>query len=53
MEAEIKEYLREIESFNESAPEKVEQFRIKFLGRKGIIPALFEDFKESSQRRQA
>lgn len=45
MEAEIKEYLREIESFNESAPEKVEQFRIKFLGKKGIIPALFEDFK--------
>ncbi len=45
MEAKIKEYLQEVESFNESAPEAVEAFRIKFLGRKGLIPALFEEFK--------
>ena len=46
MDAEIKRLLDEIERFNESAAESVEAFRIKFLGRKGIIPALFEDFKK-------
>ncbi len=45
MQAEITGYLDEIESFNEYSAEAVEQFRIKYLGRKGIIPALFEDFK--------
>lgn len=46
MQAEIKRYLTEVESFNESSAEAVEQFRIKFLGRKGVVPALFEDFKK-------
>ncbi len=46
MDAEIKRHLDEIERFNESSAEAVESFRIKFLGRKGIIPALFEDFKK-------
>lgn len=45
MDAEIKRHLDEIESFNESAADAVEQFRIKFLGRKGIIPALFDQFR--------
>ena len=45
MEAKIKGYLQEVESFNESDAAKVEEFRIKFLGRKGLIPALFEEFK--------
>lgn len=45
MESKIKQYLTEIESFNESAPEAVEAFRIKYLGRKGVIPALFDEFK--------
>lgn len=45
MESKIKEYLREVESFNESAPTEVEAFRIKYLGRKGKIPALFDEFK--------
>ena len=46
MEAKIKEYLQEIESFNESESAKVEEFRIKFLGRKGVIPAMFDEFKQ-------
>lgn len=46
MEAKIKEYLQEIESFNESESAKVEEFRIKFLGRKGLIPAMFDEFKQ-------
>ncbi len=45
MEAKIKGYLQEVESFNESDEAKIEEFRIKFLGRKGLIPALFEEFK--------
>lgn len=48
MEAKIKEYLQEIESFNESESAKVEEFRIKFLGRKGLIPAMFDEFKQLS-----
>ncbi len=45
MESKIKEYLSEVESFNESAPKAVEAFRIEYLGRKGKIPALFDEFK--------
>lgn len=45
MEAKIKAYLSEIESFNESSAKAVEDFRVKFLGRKGLIPALFDEFK--------
>lgn len=45
MEAKIKGYLQEVESFNESDEAKIEEFRIKFLGRKGLIPALFDEFK--------
>ncbi|AEV33323.1 phenylalanine--tRNA ligase subunit alpha [Owenweeksia hongkongensis] len=45
MEAKIKGYLQEVESFNESDGAKIEEFRIKFLGRKGLIPALFDEFK--------
>ncbi len=45
MESKIKEYLSEVESFNESAQNEIEAFRIKYLGRKGKIPALFDEFK--------
>lgn len=45
MEAKIKAYLSEIESFNESSAQAVEEFRVKYLGRKGLIPALFDEFK--------
>ncbi len=46
MKEQIKKFLAEVESFDDSAPAAVEDFRIKWLGRKGIIPALFEDFKQ-------
>lgn len=45
MEGKINAYLEEVKSFNESSKEKLEAFRVKFLGRKGLIPALFEEFK--------
>jgi phenylalanyl-tRNA synthetase alpha chain len=41
----IEKYLKEIESFQSSDPEEIESFRIKFLGRKGILNDLFDEFK--------
>ena len=45
MEKRIQEILKEIESFSAHSREEIEQFRIKFLGKKGVIQALFSDFK--------
>ncbi|WP_378180564.1 phenylalanine--tRNA ligase subunit alpha [Aquimarina sp. SS2-1] len=41
----IKEYISEVEDFSAKTKEEVEAFRIKFLGRKGIIRDYFEEFK--------
>src|SRR3546814_337781 len=41
----IHAYLTEIANFQPADPTQAEQFRIRFLGRKGLIPALFEEFK--------
>ncbi len=50
----ITQYLSEIDRFTTSSAEELEQFRIKYLSKKGLIPALFEDFKNvpPAQRRQ-
>jgi phenylalanyl-tRNA synthetase alpha chain len=45
MKEKIEQYYREINDFTAESLEEIEQFRIKFLGKKGIIPALFEAFK--------
>jgi len=45
MKNRIEEYLKEIEAFNADSLEKLEEFRIKFLSKKGLVPALFADFK--------
>jgi len=45
MKNKIAESLKEIESFNATQLEELEQFRIKYLGKKGIISSLFADFK--------
>jgi len=42
----IKEYLKNVDSFSSFAEEEIENFRIKYLGRKGIIKDLMEDFKQ-------
>lgn len=42
----IKNYLKEVEEFNPKNPEELENFRIKFLGKKGILNDLFQKFKE-------
>ena len=42
----IEEIKKEIESFNSEKAEEIEQFRIRMLGRKGLITNLFKDFKQ-------
>lgn len=45
MESTIKLHLDEIAAFITSDPDQLEQFRIKYLGKNGILNTLFEDFK--------
>jgi len=45
MKEKIQSYLQEIQASNYSSPADLEAFRIKYVGKKGIIPALFADFK--------
>ncbi|MGX9984834.1 phenylalanine--tRNA ligase subunit alpha [Chryseobacterium sp. POL2] len=42
----IDELLVEVEQFNSTAKEEIEQFRIKFNGKKGVLNDFFEQFKE-------
>jgi phenylalanyl-tRNA synthetase alpha chain len=42
----IQQHLGEIAAFNATSAEEVEQFRIKYLGRKGVLTDLFEGFKQ-------
>ncbi|HXH99918.1 MAG TPA: phenylalanine--tRNA ligase subunit alpha [Sphingobacteriaceae bacterium] len=48
MQNKINQFTNEINSFNPSDSEDLEAFRIKFLGTKGIIKGLFEEFKTAS-----
>lgn len=41
----IKNYINEVQQFSAKTPEEVELFRIKFLGKKGILNDLFATFK--------
>lgn len=45
MKETIAKYYKEAEAFSTDNPEQLEQFRIKFLSKKGLIPALFGEFK--------
>lgn len=42
----IKELLKEVEEFQASTLEQAEAFRVKMLSKKGLIAALFNDFKD-------
>lgn len=42
----IEEFLAEVNAFNSSSKDEIEQFRIKFNGKKGILNDLFAKFKE-------
>jgi phenylalanyl-tRNA synthetase alpha chain len=45
MEDKIKLYIGEIEDFSPQSLDDVEQFRNRFLAKKGLLAELFEDFK--------
>ncbi len=45
MEEKVKSLLVEIAGITINNAEEAEQFRLKFLSKKGIIPALFDEFK--------
>ena len=41
----IKQYIEEVKNFHSTNPSEIEEFRIKFLGKKGILNDLFAQFK--------
>src|SRR5690606_25133214 len=41
----IKEHLVEVEKFTATTPEALEAFRIKYLGKKGLLNHFFAEFK--------
>jgi phenylalanyl-tRNA synthetase alpha chain len=41
----IKEHIAAVEAFNTKSQEEVEQFRIKYLGKKGLLNDFFAEFK--------
>lgn len=45
MKEKIKEILNEVEAFSSDRPEEIEAFRIKLLGRKGLVKDLYIDFR--------
>ena len=45
MEERIREYLNEVDSFSGKTGKDIEEFRIRFLSKKGLIAELFLDFK--------
>lgn len=50
----IKEYISEVEAFTAKTKEEVEEFRIKFSGRKGIVTSFFSEMKSvaAEQRKE-
>ncbi len=46
MKTKISEYLEEIKALEVKSAEQLEGFRVKFLGKKGLLNDLFEDFKK-------
>jgi len=46
MKDKINQYIEEINSFKATTQEQVEEFRIKFLSKKGIVPGLFSEMKD-------
>jgi len=54
MKAKIEELIAEIQQFTTKSENEIEEFRIRFLGSKGILKQLFGEFKtvEASQKRE-
>ncbi|MBS9766439.1 MAG: phenylalanine--tRNA ligase subunit alpha [Flavobacteriaceae bacterium] len=41
----VQNFIDEVTSFTASSPEEIEKFRIRFLGKKGVLNDLFSEFK--------
>ncbi len=52
MQGKIKQFLKEIDSFYTKDIEELEKFRVKYLGKKGIISDLFSEFKDVQQNQR-
>lgn len=54
MKAKIEELIAEIQQFTTKSENEIEEFRIRFLGSKGLLKQLFGEFKtvEASQKRE-
>ncbi len=52
MKDKIDTYLAEVEAFATEVAQEVEAFRIKYLGRKGLLNELFEEFKTVSNEQK-
>ena len=48
MKERIQQLLKDVESFRAGSPDEAEEFRIKYLGKKGLLNDLFADFKQVS-----
>ncbi len=45
MKEKVQSYIKEIDGFIAATPENLDEFRIKFLSKKGLIPALFAEMR--------
>lgn len=45
MQQKVKDILKEVEEFTTTTMEGIEEYRIKYLSKKGLIPNLFKEFK--------
>lgn len=52
MKEKIEQYLIEVNDFRCESLEQLEEFRIKYLSKKGIVTLLFEDFKQVSNEQK-
>jgi phenylalanyl-tRNA synthetase alpha chain len=52
MEQQLSQYLGEVEQFTPSSSSELEEFRIRFLGRKGILKDLYATLKEVPAERK-
>lgn len=52
MESRIKDLLEEVEKAKADSLEEVEQLRLKFLSKKGLVSVLFEDFRHLPQEQK-
>ncbi|NNK21669.1 MAG: phenylalanine--tRNA ligase subunit alpha, partial [Flavobacteriaceae bacterium] len=42
----LKEHIKEVKEFTAESTEAVEEFRIRYLGKKGLLNKFFSEFKQ-------